>query len=335
MITKESMNYHCSKIIITLVCLSFSLGVHSQDYKWFYTKEKQCREFEYARNYEAAVRICNEIIAHPIDPENSISRSISIKGDACFRLGHYYLHAHYLKYDLQKAISYLEMAANTGTYFYMPELYLMMIYNLGSYGVCDYEKSFYWLKRGAEKHSVMKYLLGEVYEYGYTNFITNNGAMNVFKTTSQILAFPNVTLNHQTAYTYFLDFYDSNSSYLNKDLGKEKVSWNTPPVSKNRVTELDVAKALEEGTYLTRNFGKAYEFYNDNLPSIDELDKALSSYSTPQIADALFRFSQLIRFGRGTLANKKRADLYLKYAALCGSKKAQATIDSKIVSVED
>lgn len=195
-----------------LLAFSFAfciqLEAFSQVYQQFREKEDACIEFQRQKKWAEAAEVCNEIIALPINSKDSLDRRFKYKGDALFRLGHYYYHAHYFKYDIQKAIWYFEEASKYGTYFHMPELYLVLIYNVGKYGVCDYEKSLYWLQKGAEKYSIMNYLLGEVYEFGFTNFVVRDKSVNVFKYDDQILAFPNVEKQTRKAYKCFLEFFD-------------------------------------------------------------------------------------------------------------------------------
>lgn len=205
----------CDRVLLAFFfAFCVQLKAFSQVYQQFREKEDACIEFQRQQKWAEAAEVCNEIIALPINSKDSLDRRFKYKGDALFRLGHYYYHAHYFKYDIQKAIWYFEEASKYGTYVYMPELYLMLIYNVGKYGVCDYEKSLYWLQKGAKKHPIMNYLLGEVYEFGFTNFVVRDKSANVFKYDDQILAFPNVEKQTRKAYKCFLEFFDKGGSTL-------------------------------------------------------------------------------------------------------------------------
>lgn len=209
MMIKKGMRSLCDRVLLAFFfAFCVQLKAFSQVYQQFREKEDACIEFQRQQKWAEAAEVCNEMIALPINSKDSLDRRFKYKGDALFRLGHYYYHAHYFKYDIQKAIWYFEEASKYGTYVYMPELYLMLIYNVGKYGVCDYEKLLYWLQKGAKKHPIMNYLLGEVYEFGFTNFVVRDKSANVFKYDDQILAFPNVEKQTRKAYKCFLEFFD-------------------------------------------------------------------------------------------------------------------------------
>lgn len=319
MMIKKGMRSLCDRALLAFsFAFCIQLEAFSQVYQQFREKEDACIEFQRQKKWAEAAEVCNEIIALPINSKDSLDRRFKYKGDALFRLGHYYYHAHYFKYDKQKAIWYFEEASKYGTYFHMPELYLVLIYNVGKYGVCDYEKSLYWLQKGAEKHSIMNYLLGEVYEFGFTNFVVRDKSVNVFKYDDQILAFPNVEKQTRKAYKCFLEFFDKGGQYINDA----------------KISKYDVGKALKEGIVVEQDYEKAFELLFDFVPSFHEFENDASVSKTPEVADAYFLLSQLCRFGNGTTANELRANQYLKYAALCGSEAAQKAISSSHIDID-
>lgn len=318
MMIKNDMKSLYVKIFILLGCLLYTDVLYGQNYQQLREKENQCISYQKAGNWEAAAKINYELAMIPDDSLEESTRCF--KGMALFRLGHYYLHAHYYRYDLMKAISFFERASEYDMYRFLPELYLALIYNDGVYGVCDYEKSLYWLKKGCEKRAVLKYLLGEVYAFGFTHIVKNSGdAINTFVFTPTMLAFPNVEMDMRKAYQLFYDFYESNY-YIN---------------SQTQISQYHIGVAFMDGTYFAQDYDKAYEYFINYVPTFDDLQENISSYKNPQTADALFRLSELYRFGHGTTAHEHRANQYLKYAALCGHKKAQKVISSKKIEMDN
>lgn len=318
MMTRKDMNYYYIKVwLILFACFLNTSMLYAQSYQQLREKEKQSINYQFQGDWEAAAKIYNELA---MIPDNVLTSStIHYKGQALFQLGHFYLHAHFYNYDLTKAISYFECASKYDVHRYLPELYLTLIYNNGEYGVCNYEKSLYWLKKGSEKRSVLKYLLGEVYAFGYTHFLKNTGgAINTFKFTSTMLAFPNVDKDIRKAYQYFYDFYES-GYYIE---------------SETKISEYDIGVALMEGTYLPQDYEKAYEYFINNVPTSENLRKDISIYKNPKTADAFYRLSQMYRFGYGVTANVHRANQYLKYAAHCGNPQAQSVVSSKNLDSE-
>lgn len=101
-----------------------------------------------------------------------------------------------------------------------------------------------------------------------------------------------------------------------------------------KISKYDVGKALKEGIVLAQDYEKAFEFLFYFVPSFHEIENDMSTYKTPEVADAFFLLSQLCRFGNGTTANELRANQYLKYAALCGSEAAQKAISSSHIDVD-
>lgn len=314
---KKDMKSLYIKIFILLGCFFYINMLYGQSYQQLREKAKQCIIYQNQGNWEAAAIINNELAMIPDDSLKESTRRF--KGEALFRLGHFYLHAHYYIYDLMKAISFFKQASEYDMYRYLPELYLALIYNDGRYGVCDYDKSLYWLKKGCKKRAVLKYLLGEVYAFGFTHFLKNTGnAINTFELTSTTLVFPNIGKDMHKAYQLFYDFYKT-SYYIN---------------SQDKISKYDIGVAFMDGTYLSKDYEKAYEFLINDVPSFEDLQEDLSFYKNPQTADALYRLSQMYRFGYGTTANEHRANQYLKYAALCGNKKAQSVFSSKNIEMD-
>lgn len=316
MMTKKDMKFLCIKLLFLLGCVLNTVVLYGQSYKQLKEKAKLVASYQNYGNWEAAVNIISELATIPDDSLKESTRHF--KGKALFSLGHYYLHAHYYNYDLKKAIFYFERASEYEIYD-LPELYLTLIYNDGRYGVCDYNKSLYWLEKGCEKRPVLKYLLGEVYSFGLTHFLVHTGdAMNTFKFTSTILAFPNVKKDMRKAYQLCHEFYQT-SYYI---------------MSQQKISEYDIAVAFMDGTYFSKDFEIAYEYLINFVPTFEDLQEDISLYKDSQTADALYRLSQMYRFGYGTTVSEHRANQYLKYAALCGNKKAQSVISSKNVEMD-
>lgn len=318
MMIKKDMKYRYIRALFILYgCFLNMSMLCAQSYQQLREKEKQCIIYENQGNWEAAAKINNELA---MIPDNALTSSTTrYKGQALFRLGHYYLHAHFYNYDLTKAISYFECSSKYDVYRYLPELYLTMIYNDGKYGVCDYKKSLYWLRKGSEKYSVLKYSLGEVYAFGFTHFLKNaGGAINTFEFTSTMLAFPNVEKDMNKAYQLFYDFYES-GYYIE---------------SETKISKYDIGVAFMDGIYLTQDYEKAYEYLIDYIPALEDLQEDISTYKNNQTADAFYRLSQMYRFGYGITANEHRANQYLKIAALCGNVQAQSVISSKNVGLD-
>lgn len=317
MMIKTDMKFLYVKLFLILGCILNTVVLYGQNYKQLQEKVKLVSSYQNQGNWKAAANIISELATIPDDSLKESTRHF--KGKALFGLGHYYLHAHYYNYDLMKAISYFERASEYEIYD-LPELYLSVIYNDGKYGVCDYNKSLYWLRKGCEKRSVLKYLLGEVYAFGLTHFLVHTGeAMNTFKFTSTMLAFPNVEKDMRKAYQLCHEFYQT-SYYI---------------MSQKKISEYDIAVAFMDGTYFSKDYEIAYEYLTTYVPTFDDLQENISLYKDSQTADALYRLSQMYRFGYGTTANEHRANQYLKYAALCGNPKAQSVISSKTEDIHD
>lgn len=309
-----------SSLIIYLVLSCVPLS--AQDWKLFDEKDKAAIAAERIGDYATAISLCNQIINMSInEPKDNDSR-IKIKGNAYFRLGHYYLHAHHFDYDIYKAIDYFEKAAEYKKEHARAELYLSMIYNTENYGVKDLEKSFTWIKRGAERCAIMTYLLAEIYDHGQTNFLMNdtvrthsNGQMyassNTKLRTKTLLRFPNIIRDKKKAYLLYLDYFEHNSCYIE-------------PL---RVDEYDVAVALMDGTYLEKDYTKAFEYLRYFVPNTYQLESETIKKHDEKIADGLWRMSILYRYGLGTIDNEIKAKQYLKYAAEYGSEKAKQALN--------
>lgn len=318
MMIKKDMKYRYIKVrLIFLGCFLNTSMSYAQSYQQLREKEKQSITYQNQGNWEAATKINNELA---IIPDNNLNEStFRFKGEALFQLGHFYLHAHFYDYDLTKAISYFERASEYDMYRYLPELYLALIYNDGKYGICDYQKSLYWLKKGSEKRPVIKYLLGEVYAFGFTHFLKNTGnAINTFEFTSSMLAFPNVEKDMRKAYQLFYEFYEMDY-YIE---------------SETKISQYDIGVAFMDGTFFSQDYERAYEYLINYVPTFEDLREDILRYKNKQEADAFYRLSQMYRFGYGTTANEHRANQYLKLAALCGNKKAQSVISTKNVDNE-
>ena len=317
MMIKKDMKSLYVKLFLLLGCILNTIVLYGQNYKQLKEKVKLVATYQNQGNWEAAANIINKLATIPDDSLKDSTRDF--KGKALFCLGHFYLHAHYYNYDLKKAISYFERASEYDIYD-LPELYLTLIYNDGRYGVCDYNKSLYWLEKGCKRRPVLKYLLGEVYAFGFTHFLIHTGgAMNTFEFSSTILAFPNVEKDMRKTYQLCYEFYQT-SYYI---------------MSEKKISEYDIAVAFMDGTYFPKDYEIAYEYFINNVPTFEDLQEDISIHKNPKTADALYRLSQMYRFGYGTTANEHRANQYLKYAALCGNKKAQSVISSKNIDMGD
>ena len=106
-------------------------------------------------------------------------------------------------------------------------------------------------------------------------------------------------------------------------------------MSEQKISEYDIAVAFMDGTYFPKDYEIAYEYFINNVPTFEDLQEDISIHKNPKTADALYRLSQMYRFGYGITANEHRANQYLKYAALCGNKKAQSVISSKNIDMGD
>lgn len=312
MMIKSDMSFLCKRITI-LLCISVGVcAVYAQSYNQLIEKEKQCLFYESQGNWKEAANINIELVAIPDSLLSSHERRF--KGDALYRLGHYYLHGHYYEYDIEKCISFFERASKCGTYRYQPELYLALIYNHGEYGVCDYDKSLAWLVKGSERCSALKYLLGEVYKFGVTHFLVRLNSINTFKFNTSILAFSNIEKDTCKAYQLFYEYFEG-GYYI---------------YSPTKINEYDIGVAFMDGTYFYKDYDKAFEYLSRSVPSWKDLKENVLDYKDEKTADALYRLSQMYRFGNGTMANEHRANQYLKYAALCGHQKAQSVISTKL-----
>ena len=311
-----------NSIILFLYLSCFSL--YAQDWKYFEEKDKSAIAAERKGDYATAISLCNEIINIRInDPKDNDIR-ISIKGRAYFRLGHYYLHAHYFPYDVNKSIANFEKAVEYQKEHAWAEMYLSMIYNTERYGVKDLEKSFAWINRGAERCAIMTYLLAEIYDYGQTNFLMNdtvrthsNGQRYAYSNTKlrtkTLLRFPNITKDKKKAYQLYINYFEHNSCYIEPLM----------------VDRYDVAVALMDGTYIEeKDYTKAFEFLRYYLPSTSQLESGSVKQDDWKIADGLWRMSILYRYGLGTIDNEIKADQYLKYAAKYGSEKAKKLLET-------
>ena len=272
---------------------------------------------EASGDYKTASELCFEIAEMHNTKTSDFERYKRYFAKAYFNLGHYYLHSHYVPYDIKLAISNFEKAAELKHEHARAELYLAMIYNLKKYGVQDYEKSFYWMQQGAERCTTMRYLLAEIYEKGKTVFLNRDTvrvdrsgrkvwSFNVMLRSKTVLSFPNVTVNKQLAYENYL-IYFKGSCYVK------------PLV----FSKYEIGVAFMDGTFFERDFSEAQSYLLSFAPSLAELSTDYKQYQNEKVADALWRLSVLYRFGLGVMENGHKADLYTKYAALCGNKKAQ------------
>lgn len=306
---------------ISFLILNLSLAIvplYAQDWKAFNEKDGAVIAAERKGDYETAINLCNEIINMSINAPKENDSRITIKGKAYFRLGHYYLHAHYYPFDIKKSIYNFEKAAEFKKDHAQAELYLAMIYNTDHYGVKDLEKSFAWIERGSERCAILKYLLAEIYDYGQTNFLMNNtvrthsygqryASSNTKLRTKTLLRFPNITKDKKKAYQLYLEYFEYGFCYIE-------------PL---KVDKYDVAVALMDGTYLENDYTKAFELLRFYVPNTYQLEDGTPKKQDVKIADGLWRMSLLYRYGLGTIDNDIKANQYLKYAAEYGSEKAQ------------
>lgn len=292
-----------NKKLLFLFTLVFSyLTVCAQTWEDFNDKEKAAQMADSKRDYATAAKLCCDIINM-----NNNTTGLSIVAYAFFTLGHYYLHGHYYSIDVNQAIQYFEKASELKYLHGQAELYLATIYNSDYYKVKDLDKSFQWIEKGAERCSTIEYLLAEIYELGYTNFLTNDstGVFNVKHRSKTVLNFPNIKKDLKKAYEHYYNYFERNSCFVR-------------PL---RFDEYDLAVALMDSIYLEVDYTKAYEYLRRFAPSLSDLET--QTYNDSKTADALWRLSILYRFGLGTTDNEERANTFLKYAASCGSKKAQ------------
>lgn len=309
-------------LLLTLVTFSV-LVLKAEDGNKFNEKIKAVESAERNNDWATAAILCEEITKMTIDSSaDAKDQRYNIMCDAYWKLGHYYLHGHYYQFDIHKAIynfekssEYRGMHYHSGKYG-KAELYLTMIYNDKKYGVQNFQKSLEWLKKGAAKCPIMSYMLGEVYEYGYTYFLKDyisidertGHKMNSVNTKQECepkLEFPNVQQNLKLAYQYYYDYFDRNSCYI-KNASEE-------------VCRYKVAVALMEGDLLAQNFNDAFEYFRTYL---NRTDLGYIAENNDILADIYWRLSVMYRFGYGTIENDLKAEDYLTKAAELGHQKA-------------
>lgn len=292
------------------------LSLNAEDWKVFYEKEKAAKLAAQRNDWETAAKLSIEIINLEVE-ENSetYDSNIRYKGNAYFRLGHYCLHGHYFKYDLQKAIHYFEKASEFKSEHGQAELYLAMIFNLDKYGVQDYDKSFYWICEGAKKCATIRFLLGEIYEYGKTSFLINSSsAINVKKRGNPELIFPYIKNDYQKACDYYYQYFQSNSCYI-EDVDS---------------CYYKVAIALMDGVIGERNYSEARGYLLSFINKFN--DKVQDNSIRTKLGDAYWRLSTLYRFGLGTVPLEMKADYFLKSAAELGNSNAIKAIESMSIN---
>ena len=326
MMTRNVMRFLNNRLVLSIAVLCIGMRISAQDWRVFNEKDKAANEAERKHDYATAIKLCEDIIAMTIDATSEDDSRFNIKGHAYFRLGIYYLYARHFSYNLNKAIYNFEKAAECRYSHARAEMYLAMIYNIDAYGVKDLNKSILWIKKGSERCATLEYMLAEIYEKGSTYFLINDtgyidnngrrlGSSNVKIRSKTLLTFPDITLNKKKAYEHYYNYIERNSCYVKPDFSR-----------------YEIGVALMDGTYLDKDYSKAFEFFRYSAPSISELSENIESYQNSKTADTLWRLSVLYRFGLGTTDNEEKANIYLKYAALCGSPSAKKVIDAGIIN---
>ena len=323
MMTKKDMKLLGIKIAL-FVFIFVPTKLLAQDWKLFEDKEKAVRSAESQGDYATAYTLCNEIISLPLNVESDRDSRLVAVANAYFCIGHYYLHAHYVSFDISKAIYNFEKSAEFKVPHSKAEMYLSMIYNSDKYKVKDLEKSFNWIKTGAERCAILKYILAEIYEKGYTNFLMNDTvhtdqygqrivASNVKLRTNTVLSFPNIKTDKEKAYLLYAEYFEYNTCYI------EPLIFD----------KYDMGVAYMDGIFLKKNHEKAFGFLRRLVPSFEELESESFIQDQERIADALWRLSILYRFGLGTRESDIQADRYMKYAAKFGNFKAIRALEEQ------
>lgn len=347
MMTKRDMRHLIHKLFV-LILLSltdnYALGQSSGDLYKIYSAANEAYE---SNDYETAFMLYTEYIHNSQNDDNEITYYL---GKSYYQIGLFYVCGHYVQINIDEAISNLTTACTKYKHTEAARL-LSHIFYFREYNHIDLDKSLYFLKFSAKLGNCKSNIeLGQLYLSGnskcmkdttvYTYYSRVNNTGDTIrcrsydlgiKPTSENLTYPFLQIDSIQGYKYYEKGVSSNFRLYDASYS---------------LNALDFARAYMDGTFFPRNYKQAMEYLRQ---SEEELQKTTVS----AIIDGEFYFRQVdnemldmnefssilgeiywrmqtcYRFGLGTRANVKKADIYLKKSAELGYQKAINAMEFK------